>query len=273
MLNETLLILKQSNIRLNKRKGQNYLINREILNKILESAELSSKDVVLDIGAGIGTLTIPLAQQVEHVIAIEQDKYVASVLEKRLEQENIANVTIFCDDVLNIALPPFNKVVSNLPYQISSPITFKLLDYTFDFGILMYQLEFAQRMVAKPGERNYSRLSVTTQLLSDVELLFMVPKSAFIPQPKISSAVIKLKPIANPRVDEFFLKTCRALFQHKRKKSKKALIESFHEIASLDQKQIREIVNHLNPYLMEERVFKLQPEQILMIVEELKMLL
>src|SRR5690606_4104283 len=100
-------------------------------------------------------------------------------------------------DATRLDFPYFNKVVSNLPYQISSPITFKLLEYDFDFAILMYQLEFAQRMVAKPGESNYSRLSVMMSLCSHTELLFNVPRKAFIPPPRISSAVIKLTPQTN----------------------------------------------------------------------------
>jgi len=157
---ETLKILKENNIRLDRRKGQNYLIDSNILDKIVEYADLSSKDTVLEIGAGIGTLTIPLAECAKKVIAVEQDPKIAAILEKRLEDLTISNVEVLNEDATKIDFPEFNKVVSNLPYKISSPITFKLVKYDFDFAILMYQLEFAERMVAKPGESNYSRLSL-----------------------------------------------------------------------------------------------------------------
>jgi len=168
--------------------------------------------------------------------------------------------------------PYFNKVVSNLPYQISSPITFKLLNHDFDYAILMYQLEFAQRMVAQPGESNYSRLSVMMNLCTHTELLFKVPQNAFLPPPRISSAVIKLVPQKNPQVDEFFINTCRALFQHKKKKSGKALLQSFHEISSLDldRSHIRDLIQKLDTKLIEERVFNLKGEEILTISRELK---
>lgn len=273
LVKETLKILKENNIRLNKRKGQNYLIDSDILRKIVDYADLSKNDTVLEIGAGIGTLTIPLAENAGKVIAIEQDQKIASILEKRLSELGISNVEILPEDATKIDFSPFNKVVSNLPYKISSPITFKLLKYDFDFAILMYQLEFAQRMVAKPGESNYSRLSLMLYFCADIEMLFEVSKHAFFPNPKISSAVIKLIPNKKAEIDEFFIKTSRALFQHKKKKARNALFDSFHEIAVVDKKEAKDIVSKLDEKLLMERVVKLKPEEVMIISEELKHLI
>lgn len=272
---ETSQLLKKHQIRLDRRKGQNYLINDHILARIIENADLDDSDVVLEIGAGIGTLTIPLARKASKVVAFEQDKKVAKVLRERLHELGISNVEVVEGDATKIDFPYFNKVVSNLPYQISSPITFKLLKYNFDYAILMYQLEFAQRMVARPGESNYSRLSVMMNLCTHTELLFKVPKNAFLPPPRISSAVIKLIPQKNPQVNKFFTNTCRALFQHKKKKSGKALLQSFHEISSLnlERSTIRNIILKLDPQLTEKRVFNLKEEEILTISRELKELM
>ncbi len=269
---ETLNLLKKHQIQLDRKKGQNYLINNHFLTRIIDNAKLNESDVILEIGAGIGTLTVPLADKVSKVVAVEHDKRIIPLLRERLSKEDISNVEILVGDATKLEFPNFSKVVSNLPYQISSPITFKLLEYDFDFAILMYQLEFAQRMVAQPGESNYSRLSVMMNLCTKTELLFTVPNKAFLPQPKISSAVIKLTPTNNSNVDEFFVKTCRALFQHKKKKSGKALQHSFHEICDLDldRSTIREIISHVDGKLIEERVFKLTPEEILMISRELE---
>lgn len=269
---ETSQLLKKHQIRLDRRKGQNYLINNHILGKIIENANLNDSDVVLEIGAGIGTLTIPLARKTGKVIAFEQDKRIVRILQKRLQELEISNVEVMEGDATKIEFPTFNKVVSNLPYQISSPITFKLLKYDFDYAILMYQLEFAQRMVAQPGTSNYSRLSVMMNLCTRTELLFKVPQNAFLPPPRVSSAVIKLIPQKNPQVDEFFINTCRALFQHKKKKSGKALLQSFHEISrlNLERATIRDIISKLDSRITEERVFKLSGEEILMISKELK---
>lgn len=269
---ETRDILKKHQIQLKKRKSQHYLVNSSILDWIIQKADLSISDTVLDIGAGIGTLTIPLSEEVEKVVAIEQDPHIADVLRERLKNEKITNVDVLEGDATRLKLPTFNKVVSNLPYQISSPITFRLLEYDFEFAILMYQLEFAERMVAKPGDSKYSRLSVMINLKANVEKLFTVPKGAFIPRPRVSSAVVKLKPKKDVYLDEFFFKITRALFQHKRKKAKKALLDSYHEWAP-DKKVAREMLSRIDPKLMEKRPFQMHPENIIKISMELKILM
>lgn len=270
LVDETIKILKNHNIRLNKRKGQNYLINSDVLGKIIDYARLSKDDSVLEIGAGIGTLTIPIARLVGKVIAIEQDKKIAKILKERLKYFELSNVDVINADATKIDFPPFDKVVSNLPYKISSPITFKLLDYDFDFGILMYQLEFAERMVAKPGDPNYSRLSLMLNLFADFEVLKKVSKHAFIPKPKVSSAMVRLVPKKHLNIDELFLKVSRALFQHKRKKARNALADSFHEIADMDKKTIKNIISKLNRELMEKRVVDMGADEVMSISNELK---
>ncbi len=270
MLSETLKILNSKGIKLDKRKGQNYLVDENILSRIVKSAELSKKDRVLEIGAGIGTLTIPLAQNSEKVIAIEQDRKIASILIKRLEELHITNVDIIVGDATKIEFPKFNKVVSNLPYKISSPITFKILEYDFEMAILMYQLEFAQRMVARPGDTNYSRLSVMMHFYANVKMLFNVSKNVFLPKPKVSSAVIKLTPKNEVNIDKFMVNVTRALFQHKRKKVRNALMDSFHEIGEFDKNQRRDIISKLDPELLNNRVINMEPENIRKLSKELE---
>lgn len=269
---ETIKILKKHQIRLNKRKSQHYLVSSSILDRIIRKAEPSVNDTILDIGAGIGTLTIPLSEMARKVVAIEQDPQIASILRERLEEKGITNVDVLEGDATRLELPPFNKVVSNLPYKISSPITFRLLEYDFDFGILMYQLEFADRMVAKPGESKYSRLSVMINLKAEAERLFTVPKGAFLPPPRVSSAVVKLTPKKDVKLDEFMLNITRALFQHKRKKAKKALLDSYHEWAP-DKKFAKEMLSRLDSELIDERPFQMESENIIQITHELKKLI
>lgn len=269
---ETREILKKHQIRLSKRKGQHYLVNSSILDQIIREAELSAHDTVLDIGAGIGTLTIPLSEKARKVVAIEQDPPIARILRERLEENGITNVDVLEGDATRLELPPFNKVVSNLPYQISSPITFRLLDYDFDFAILMYQLEFAERMVVKPGDSKYSRLSVMINLKTQAERLFKVPRGAFLPPPRVSSAVVKLTPKKDVNLDEFMQRITRALFQHKRKKAKKALLDSYHEWAP-DKKVAKEMISIIDSKLMDERPFQMEPETIINISLDLKKLM
>lgn len=270
---ETKEILKGYGVNLNRRLGQNYLIDDFKREKILNYADLSSKDTVLEIGPGIGTLTIPLSFRVHEVVAIEQDPFIASILEERLKKNKQDNVSVINADALKVDFPSFNKVVSNLPYQISSPITFKFLEYEFDLGILMYQKEFAERMNAPPGNKNYSRLSVMLYFKAHIELLDTLSPQSFLPPPKIESVIVKLFPKENHKINDFFTDVCRALFQHRRKKTAKSLLESFHEIDNLNKKEAKLLIAKLDPDLKNERVFKLKPQQILDISIKLKHLL
>jgi 16S rRNA (adenine1518-N6/adenine1519-N6)-dimethyltransferase len=134
----------------------------------------------------------------------------------------------------------------------------------------MYQLEFAQRMVAKPGDSNYSRLSVMMHFYANVNLLFNVSKNVFLPKPRVSSAVIKLTPKSDVKINKFIINVTRALFQHKRKKVKNALIDSFHEIGEFDKDEIKEVISKLDPELLDHRVINMKPENIKKLSKELK---
>ena len=178
-------ILNENGIKLNKNLGQNYLIDKNKRDQIINFGNINKDDVILEIGTGIGTLTIELAKKAKKVITIEQDSNICKILAKRLKDEKIDNVELINDDALNVEFPKFNKIISNLPYQISSPITFKFLDYDFDLAILMYQKEFADRMNGEVGTKNYSKLSTMLYFKCDVEKSTDVSAESFIPKPKI----------------------------------------------------------------------------------------
>ena len=269
-------ILNEHGIRLNKNLGQNYLIDKNKRDQIINFGKLTKEDVVLEIGAGIGTLTIELAKRAKKVIAIEQDSNICEILNQRLKNEKIDNVELINEDALKIEFPKFNKIVSNLPYQISSPITFKFLDYDFDLAVLMYQKEFGDRMNGEVGSKNYSRLSAMLYFKCDVESLTDVSCESFIPKPKVDSIVIGLTPKESELTkDEFniYSKFTKALFQHRNKKIRNALIDSRHVVSNLDKKEIKRRLNDiedvkLNDYLT-KRVVVLTPEEILFISKEL----
>ncbi len=263
-------ILNQHGIILNKNLGQNYLIDKNKRDQIIDFADIDKNDIILEIGTGIGTLTIELARKAKKVIAIEQDENICKILSERLNKEKIDNVELINDDALKIDFPKFNKIVSNLPYQISSPITFKFLDYDFDLAILMYQKEFAMRMNGDVGSKNYSRLSAMLYFKCYVEKLTDVSCESFIPKPKIDSTVVKLTPKEN-RISEkdfeIYSNFTKALFQHRNKKIKNALIDSRHIIGNIDKKILKKRLNEiesekLNEYLS-RRVVTLTPEEIL----------
>ncbi len=269
-------ILNQHGITLNKNLGQNYLIDKNKRNQIIGFGDVDKNDVVLEIGTGIGTLTIELAKKAKKVIAIEQDENICKILTKRLKDEKIDNVELINDDALKVDFPKFNKIISNLPYQISSPITFKFLDYDFDLAILMYQKEFADRMNGEVGSKNYSRLSAMLYFKCNVETLTNVSAESFIPKPKIDSTVVKLTPKENRISDDDFKiysNFTKALFQHRNKKIKNALIDSRHIISNIDKKILKKKLNaieddELNEYLS-KRVVELTPEEILFLSKKL----
>ena len=273
-------ILNQHGIKLNKNLGQNYLIDKNKRDQIINFGNIDENDIILEIGTGIGTLTIEIAKKAKKVIAIEQDKNICDILAKRLKDEKIDNVELINDDALKVDFPKFNKIISNLPYQISSPITFKFLDYDFDLAILMYQKEFAERMNGEVGTKNYSRLSAMLHFKCDVEKLTDVSSESFIPKPQIDSTVVKLTPKENKISDEDFKvysKFTKALFQHRNKKIKNALIDSRHIITDLDKKEMKKRMNdieseEINDYL-KKRVTVVSPEEILFLSKEINSIL
>lgn len=205
------------------RRGQHFLIDDRVAERQVAYAELSRDDVVLEIGAGKGALTRPLAAAAGRVIAIEIDATLAAGL------EDMDNVEVLQGDALAVDFDAlqFTKVVANLPYQISSPVTFRLLEQQFDFGILMYQKEFAERLVATPGSDAYARLSVMAQYAADWELLETISPGAFHPRPKVRSAIVRMmprEPLFSVVDEAMFADVVRALFSHRRKKIRNGLL-------------------------------------------------
>lgn len=254
-------------MRQNKKLGQCFLTDKNFVKRTVESAELNKNDVVLEIGLGKGILTKEIAKNAKKVYVIELDRRLEPYADEILKE--FSNVEVIWNDALKVDLKQlgFNKIVANLPYQISSPITFKFLENDFEVAVLMYQYEFAKRMVAVPGTKEYGRLSVAVQYKANVEFVCKVPLSAFSPRPKVNSAIIKLtnrgeKPLFYVENEEFFEKILRALFQHKNKIVKRALINSSHELG-IDRKELEDILSSIDDkFNLSERVFKLSPEKI-----------
>jgi len=239
---------------------QHFLVDESYLNRIVAAAELRSGDVVLEIGAGVGNLTKKLAQKAKKVIAIELDPILVNVLHDHFD--DIKNIDIVEGDALKVDFPEFDKVVSNLPYSISSEITFKLLHHNFKLGILMYQYEFAARMVSTPNCKDYSRLTVNTYYFSDASILMKVPKEAFHPVPEVYSAVVKIVPRPTPfrvRDEAFFMEFVAAVFSQRRKKIRNAILNTNY---ILKIPSIRELIAQLPKNLMDKRAENLTPEQL-----------
>ncbi|XP_046917074.2 putative dimethyladenosine transferase isoform X1 [Dermatophagoides farinae] len=193
--------IQKQGIKFNKVLGQHILKNPLVVTSMVDKAALRSSDVVLEVGPGTGNMTMKLLEKCKQVIACEVDTRLVAELQKRVQNSPLqSKLKIIIGDVLRKDLPFFDVCVANLPYQISSPFVFKLLLHRpfFRCAILMFQREFAQRLVAKPGDKLYCRLSVNTQLLSRVDIIMKVGKNNFRPPPKVESSVIRLEPINPP---------------------------------------------------------------------------
>ncbi|ASJ00780.1 16S rRNA (adenine(1518)-N(6)/adenine(1519)-N(6))-dimethyltransferase RsmA [Thermococcus gorgonarius] len=260
MRDRLFFLISKYNLRPNRDLGQNFLIVPDIIERNVDRAELSESDTVLEIGPGLGILTDELSKRAGKVFAIEKDPRIVEILKR---EYSWSNVEIIEGDAMKVEWPEFNKVVSNLPYQISSPVTFKLLNYEFEKAVLIYQLEFAERMVAKPGTRNYSRLSLMVRAKARAELVERIGRGAFWPKPKVDSAVVVLEPKPRSERVELNENLTKALFQHRRKKVYAALRDSRHMIG-LDKETFRrnrEIIQKV-PH-SEKRVYELSPLDVL----------
>lgn len=171
--------------------GQHFLRDVRYAERAVEAADLRATDVVLEVGPGKGVLTRLLAPRVAKVVAVELDEALADALD-------VPNVELVRGDAVQVEIPLFDACVSNLPYQISSPFLFRLLERDFRVAVLMLQKEFADRLVAKPGTGDYGRLSVSAQRRADVEIVARVPAGAFDPPPQVESALVRLRPRPAP---------------------------------------------------------------------------
>jgi len=177
--------------------GQHILKNPLVIQSLVEKSALRSTDTVLEIGPGTGNMTVKMLEKVKKVVACELDPRMVAELQKRVQgTHHQPKLSIMQGDVIKTELPFFDVCVANVPYQISSPLVFKLLLHRpfFRCAVLMFQREFAQRLVAKPGEKLYCRLSINTQLLARVDHLMKVGKNNFRPPPKVESSVVRIEP-------------------------------------------------------------------------------
>lgn len=255
---EVKAVLESIGKRPTKRLGQNFLLDDFVVTRSVGFATLNSKDTVLEIGPGLGNLTEEILKSGAKVVGVEQDPAFCRFLERRFGER----IRIVQADAVKAFLPEFNKVVSNLPYQISSPITFKLLAIGFDVAVLMLQREFAERMIAKPGTDDYGRLSVGVYYRADCEIMLNVPRHVFWPQPNVDSCVVRLVPKSPPfkvKDPQVFFDVTRAIFSHRRKKILNSL-KVDPAVASLVTSVAESSLDEL-PYAS-KRAEELSPEMI-----------
>lgn len=235
----TISILKKFNLRLSKKLGQNFLVDRNVLDKIVQTSQLRASDVVIEVGSGIGTLTQALGEKVKLVLTVEYDRTFLEILRETLKEFD--NVEVIPADALKLNLnslsrryPRPSKMVSNLPYNIAAPLLIHYLaDYPYiGYFVVMVQKEIAERMTASPGSKSYSAFSLKIQYYSQPQIISIVPRTVFIPPPQVDSAIVKIKrfktpPVAAPDARHLF-KVIEAAFAQRRKTIQNALSEGLN---------------------------------------------
>lgn len=238
--NETSRLINETGVVPKKSKGQNFLTDERVAQRHVDFAGIEEGDRVLEVGPGLGILTNLLIQKSDNVTCIELDETLANYI----EGEYGDRVNLIRGDAMKIDFPPFDRFVSNLPYSISTPVIFKLLDYDFKKAVVMVQKEFAERLIADVGLPDYSRLTVNMFYRAECKILENVPASRFKPRPKVDSALVEIVPRPAPFkiLDEkTFFDVTEAAFNHRRKKigtSLKAagLIPKDSDIPFLDER-------------------------------------
>lgn len=229
-------------LRAKKYLGQHFLKDRRIINRIINKANFSSGDTWLEVGPGKGALTIPLSRRVKRILAVEKDKDLAFLLKERLNDLGINNVSIICADILKMDISRLKSVnspiniIGNLPFNISSPFLELLTKERGIIGrtILMFQEEFARRLIAQPSTKEYGAISVWIQYHARVRLLLSVPPRAYYPVPKVGGMVLEIdfqRPYFKRAEDEKIMKRLiKAAFSHRRKTLLNSLSASMPDI-------------------------------------------
>lgn len=250
LLDATLTWCRKYRLRPERSKGQNFLINEDVYRRIIESADLKKDDTVLEIGSGLGFLTLALSDKVKKVVAVELDETLVKILKKRIEDQGRQNIKVFHNDILkargaNLAkLGPY-KVVSNLPYNITSVFLRKFLslDHKPSLLLLLLQREIVDRIRATSPRMNL--LACSVQFYAQAEMVFAVDRENFYPQPRVDSAVIKIVP--GPRLlpdyeeEKKFFKLLRVGFGAKRKMLKNNLISGLKLEAEFLRKVFQQV--------------------------------
>lgn len=232
-------VIKKYQFRFQKKFGQNFLVDANILQKIIHSAEVTKEDCVIEIGPGIGTMTQYLAESAKEVVAVEIDKNLIPILEDTLSEYD--NVTIINEDILKVDIGKLAKernggrpvkVVANLPYYITTPIIMGLFESKVPLSsiTIMVQKEVAERMQVGPGTKDYGALSLAVQYYAEPEIIMNVPPACFMPRPGVGSSVIRLtkrrEPLVKVSSEEKFFSIVRAAFNQRRKTLVNALVNS-----------------------------------------------
>lgn len=241
-----------------KRFGQHFLIDKVVRERLIELAELTVNDTVLEVGPGLGFLTAALIRRAGRTIAIEKDRTLAAYLRAKFSQEQ--NLTVVEGDALTVQIPDGSKVVSSPPYNISSKLILLIMNSGFRLAALLMQEEFVRRLTASSGSRDYGRISVMLQSKARAEFDMRVPREAFYPSPRVDSALVTIKPTSEKlqvKNQQLFIDMVRALFTQRRRKLRGVLAKY---LKARYFTRSGTILQHIP--LIDKRVYELNPNEL-----------
>jgi 16S rRNA (adenine1518-N6/adenine1519-N6)-dimethyltransferase len=241
-----------------KRFGQHFLVDKAVRERLIELAELTANDTVLEVGPGLGFLTAALIRSAGHIIAIEKDRTLAAYLKNKFSHQ--PNITVLEGDALTISIPEGAKVVSSPPYNISSRLVLHIMNSKFKLASLLLQEEFVKRLAATSGSRDYGRISVMLQCKARAEYDRKVPRSAFYPTPKVDSALVAIRPITDTlhiKNQQLFVDTVRVLFTQRRRKLRGVLTKYLKARYQTKSSEILRLVT-----IFDKRIYELTPNDL-----------
>jgi 16S rRNA (adenine1518-N6/adenine1519-N6)-dimethyltransferase len=241
-----------------KRLGQHFLVDTIVRERLIELADLKPADVVLEVGPGLGFLTSALLARAQSIIAVEKDRTLANYLKRKFSGQE--RVTIIEGDALTAKIPDGAKIVSSPPYNISSKLVLLIMQSRFQLATLILQEEFARRLTATSGSRDYGRMSVMLQSRAQAQLHSRVPPEAFHPKPRVNSALVTIRPSTEPillKNRELFIDLVRGLFTQRRRMMRGVLTRY---LRSQFPRDYTTILRRVQVY--DKRVYELKPNEL-----------
>jgi len=268
ILKETICLIKKYGIRPKRRLSQSFVVDELLIRTIVENVQPKPSDVIVEIGAGLGTLTFELAKNGSKIKAVEIDPNLVKVLKDRFSK--FQNVEVIQSDFMKMDLNG-NVFTGNIPYHVSTPMIFKILEQNYDRAVITVQKEVAERIVSKPGTQSYGRLTVSVNIRAEPRIVGLFSSSSFYPRPKVSHAILYMKPserVVNERVLDDLLRT---MFSQRNRLARTVLRNSLEKLYGEKSGWLYSNIVQLIPE--GERVFKLTAQDFLKLAQSLSSLL
>ncbi|MEM2940393.1 MAG: 16S rRNA (adenine(1518)-N(6)/adenine(1519)-N(6))-dimethyltransferase RsmA [Thermoproteota archaeon] len=258
LFEETIRLIKKYGIKPRRRLSQSFVVDENLVRILVESVQPKPNDVIIEIGAGLGALTFQLVQHGSRIKAVEIDPLLVKVLKDRFS--HLQNVEVVQGDFMKMSLEG-NVFTGNIPYHVSTPIIFKILEQNYDRAVITVQKEVAERAVSEPGSRSYSRLTVSVKARAEPSIVGLFPSSSFYPRPKVSHAVLCLKPAKRLENTRVFDNLVRVMFSQRNRVARTVLKNGLKRLYGEEGVQLYSNVSQLIPE--GKRVFELSVQDFL----------